>query len=65
VIQPILVMSPLIESATIRSDLRELARVLNRWNTNESVRRIMPELSAVLTPAADRLQPHPTIAVEG
>jgi helix-turn-helix protein len=52
VTQPILVLFPVIESATIRSDLRQLARVLNRWNSNPSVRRIMPDLSAALTPAA-------------
>ena len=49
--QPILVLFPVIESATIRSDLRQLARLLNRWHSNPSVRGIMPDLSAALTPA--------------
>lgn len=52
VIQPILVISPVIESATIRSDLRQLSRILNRWSANSSVQRIMPDLSAALTPTA-------------
>lgn len=53
VIQPILVLFPVLESATVRADLRQLARILNRWNSNSSVRRIMPELSAALTPTAE------------
>jgi len=51
-IQPILVDFPIMESATIRSDLRQLAHELNRWPTNPSVRRILPELSEALTPTS-------------
>ena len=39
-----------IESATIRADVRRLARVLNRWGGNERVARIIPQISAALTP---------------
>jgi hypothetical protein len=50
VVQPILVLFPVIESATIRADLRQLSKTLNRWSANPSVRRLTPELSAALTP---------------
>jgi transcriptional regulator with XRE-family HTH domain len=60
IVQPILVVSPVIESATIRADLRQLSRILNRWNSNPSVQRIMPALSAALTPAGNQPAPLPT-----
>jgi transcriptional regulator with XRE-family HTH domain len=53
VIRPILTRISDLESATIRADLRQLARILNRWNANPEVRQIMPVLSAALTPTAD------------
>lgn len=59
VVQPILALSPVVESATIRADLRQLSRILNRWSSNPSVRRIMPDLSAALTPVGDRPSPPP------
>ena len=52
VVQPILVMFPTMESATIRADLRQLTRTLNRWSNHPSVQRILPELSAALTPTS-------------
>jgi transcriptional regulator with XRE-family HTH domain len=42
---------PALESATIRSDLRLLARELNRWNTHPRVQLMMPKLSVALMPA--------------
>lgn len=37
-----------VDSATIRMDLRELARTLSRWRGHHTVREIYPELSRVL-----------------
>lgn len=39
----------LIDSATIRSDLRQLARTLNRWHTNPAVRDLQPRLTKAHT----------------
>jgi hypothetical protein len=36
-----------VDSATVRMDLRELARTLNRWRDHHTVREIYPELSKV------------------
>ena len=37
-----------VDSATVRMDLRELARSLSRWRGHHAVREIYPELSRVL-----------------
>ncbi|WP_410564492.1 helix-turn-helix domain-containing protein [Amycolatopsis sp. cmx-4-61] len=37
-----------VDSATVRTDLRELGRCLSRWRGHHSVREIYPELSRVL-----------------
>jgi len=51
ILHPVLVMLPAIESATIRSDIRQLARILaRRWSGHPPVRDLMRELSAALTP---------------
>ena len=55
--EKILVLSPIVQSATIRSDLRQLSRMLNRWGSNPRVRAIMPRLSAALLPTSARLSP--------
>ena len=52
IIQPMLEQGNASRSATVRADLRQLARVLNRWSADPAVRRIMPELSAALTPVS-------------
>jgi hypothetical protein len=39
-----------VDSATIRLDLRELARTLSRWRTNGAVRDLHPDLIATLHP---------------
>jgi transcriptional regulator with XRE-family HTH domain/tetratricopeptide (TPR) repeat protein len=52
IVQPVLVMFPTIESATIRYDLRQLSRILSRWSSDASVKQTMPSLSAVLTRTA-------------
>ncbi|MGH3762703.1 MAG: transcriptional regulator, partial [Actinophytocola sp.] len=33
-----------VDSATIRLDLRELARTLSRWRTHDDVRELYPDL---------------------
>lgn len=48
----ILALSAIIRSATIRSDLRQLSRMLNRWSFDPAVQNIMPHLSAALLPTA-------------
>lgn len=37
-----------VDSATVRTDLRELSRCLSRWRGHRTVREIYPELSRVL-----------------
>jgi hypothetical protein len=37
-----------VDSATVRTDLRELARNLGRWQNHGAVREIHPELRRVL-----------------
>jgi transcriptional regulator with XRE-family HTH domain len=37
-----------VDSATVRTDLRELARCLSRWRSHHTVREIYPELNRVL-----------------
>ncbi|MFD9963673.1 multiprotein-bridging factor 1 family protein [Amycolatopsis sp. NPDC058986] len=42
----------LVDSATVRTDLRRLARTLTRWHTHQPVRELYPRLTAALrTPA--------------
>lgn len=48
VADPILATLPRIDSATIRTDLRHLARTLNRWHRHPRVREIMPQLASSL-----------------
>jgi hypothetical protein len=43
-----------VDSATIRTDLRELARSLSRWRSHHAVREIYPRLSRVLTLSHER-----------
>ncbi len=38
-----------VDSATVRTDLRELARTLGRWRNHGAVREIYPELKRLLT----------------
>lgn len=47
-LEPILRTLPWVDSATIRTDLRQLARTLNRWHSDPAVRTIMPHISAAL-----------------
>jgi hypothetical protein len=37
-----------VDSATIRLDLRDLARALNRWRSHRAVREVLPRLTAIL-----------------
>jgi transcriptional regulator with XRE-family HTH domain len=37
-----------VDSATVRSDLRQVARALNRWHRHGAVRNVYPELTGVL-----------------
>lgn len=53
-LRDILSFSLVTRSATIRSDLRQLSRTLNRWSSDPSVQEIMPHLSAALLPIASR-----------
>jgi transcriptional regulator with XRE-family HTH domain len=48
----ILALPLVARSATIRSDLRQLSRMLNRWSSDPTVREIMPRLSAALLPTS-------------
>jgi len=48
VVDPYLAAMPFLDSATIRSDLTHLARTLNRWHKDPTVRAIMPRLSTAL-----------------
>lgn len=50
--EEILQVSAVAHSATIRSDLRLLARMLNRWNSDPAVRELAPKLSAALAPSS-------------
>jgi len=52
VLSTVLVTLPHIESATIRSDLTQLLKILRRWHADEAVQRMMPALSAALMPTA-------------
>ncbi len=38
-----------VDSATIRTDLLQLARTLGRWHNHGAVREIYPELKRLLT----------------
>jgi hypothetical protein len=38
----------MVDSATIRTDLRRLVRTMNRWRRHPDVRRIMPRLASAL-----------------
>lgn len=57
----ILSLTTVARSATIRSDLRLLSATLRRWYSDESVREIMPLLSAALLPAVEE-SPSPPLA---
>lgn len=46
-----------IDSATIRTDAGRLARTLNRWHADPTVRRIMPRLTATLRVGASASGP--------
>jgi transcriptional regulator with XRE-family HTH domain len=48
---------PALESATIRFDLRLLARELNRWHSHPRIQLMMPRLSAALMPASTPMGP--------
>ncbi|HEU5475612.1 MAG TPA: helix-turn-helix transcriptional regulator [Actinophytocola sp.] len=37
-----------VDSATVRTDLRQVARTLNRWHNHRAVRNVYPELTGVL-----------------
>lgn len=47
-IEPILGMAPVLDSATLRTDLRNLQRTLNRWRARPQVRRLAPRLVLAL-----------------
>jgi Helix-turn-helix domain len=47
----------ILESATIRHDLRGLTKVLTRWRSHQAVRALLPALIALL-----RVQIHPRLA---
>ncbi|ONI87870.1 transcriptional regulator [Actinosynnema sp. ALI-1.44] len=44
----ILDVAEVVDSATVRQDLRRLARMLVRWHTHSSVRDVLPQLNAAL-----------------
>ncbi|HEX4704117.1 MAG TPA: helix-turn-helix transcriptional regulator [Pseudonocardiaceae bacterium] len=44
----VLVAVELVDSATIRLDLRRLARALTRWRTHQPVRELQPRITAAL-----------------
>ena len=48
VAEPILDTVASVDSATVRAELRTLARTLNRWHGDPAVRRIAPRLAAAL-----------------
>jgi transcriptional regulator with XRE-family HTH domain len=48
VLQPLLAILRQIDSATIRTDLRQVARILSRRRSDASVRMLMPHISAAL-----------------
>ncbi|WP_424185890.1 helix-turn-helix domain-containing protein [Actinokineospora sp. G85] len=52
VLEPVLALFPDLESATIRYDLRHLARTLNRWTKDPVIESLRSKLSAALAPAA-------------
>ncbi|GAA1308022.1 helix-turn-helix transcriptional regulator [Saccharothrix xinjiangensis] len=60
----ILTLPLVARSATIRSDLRQLSRTLNRWSSDPVVRRTVPRLSAALLPMSDR-RPTPSAPLPG
>jgi transcriptional regulator with XRE-family HTH domain len=45
---PVVSAAAHVDSATIRTDLRHLARTLSRWHTNREVRQLLPHLNAAL-----------------
>jgi len=47
-VDPVLGTHNQVDSATVRVDLRSLARTLNRWNGNPAVRRTMARITAAL-----------------
>jgi transcriptional regulator with XRE-family HTH domain len=47
-IEPVLGVHDQVDSATVRVDLRDLARTLNRWHRHPDVRQIMPRIMSAL-----------------
>ncbi|WP_173053095.1 helix-turn-helix domain-containing protein [Phytohabitans houttuyneae] len=48
---------PMVQSATVRADVRDLSRMLGRWRANPTVRDLLPRFAAALAlpaPAATR-----------
>jgi transcriptional regulator with XRE-family HTH domain len=45
---PTLVAAQLVDSATVRTELRRLSRTLRRWHHEAAVRQIMPDLASAL-----------------
>lgn len=50
-VKDVLDLSTVARSATIRSDLRQLSRMLSRWSAKPAVREIVPRMSAILVPS--------------
>jgi hypothetical protein len=48
VLQQVLEVATLINSATVRQDLRQLSRVFSRRRTHEAVRQALPQLAGAL-----------------
>jgi transcriptional regulator with XRE-family HTH domain len=48
VADPVVAGASHVDSATIRTDLRHLARTLSRWYSNRDVRQLLPRLNAAL-----------------
>jgi transcriptional regulator with XRE-family HTH domain len=48
-IEPVLQAAAMLDSATIRKDLRKLNAALSRWDDHPEVRRIVPALTAIST----------------
>jgi hypothetical protein len=53
VVQPLLADVEVVDSATVRHDLRRLRQTIGRWRTHSAVSRVLPGLAATLhTPQA-------------
>ncbi|WP_305787281.1 helix-turn-helix domain-containing protein [Symbioplanes lichenis] len=51
VLESVLPLAPLVDSATLRTDLRRVGTDLRRWHNHAAVRLIWPELTAATTGA--------------